>query len=171
MPRRAFPPAPGNRVATLIEMSTPPRWLSAEEQLAWRAVLDLVIEVRREMDRGVAAFELDGDDYEILVRISESPDGQLRMAELASQSTIAPSRLSYRVDRLERRGIVERIDCPTDRRGLLATLTSQGRELLDRAAPAHVEGVRTLLIDPLGSDGFIALGAVAGQILASRLEP
>ena len=49
-------------------MSTPPRWLSAEEQLAWRAVLDLVIEVRREMDRGVAAFDLDDDDYEILVR-------------------------------------------------------------------------------------------------------
>ena len=73
--------------------------------------------------------------YEILVRLSEAPDRALRMSQLAEASTSSKSRLSHAVARLEERGWVERLSCPTDRRGLIAGLTDQGFAALRRPPP------------------------------------
>ena len=83
------------------------------------------------------------------VRLSETPGRALRMTQLAEASTSSKSRLSHAVARLEERGWVERMDCPTDRRGQIAQLTDEGFAALAAAAPGHVEQVRRSLIDQL----------------------
>jgi hypothetical protein len=88
------------------------------------------------------------------------------MSQLASASTFSKSRLSHAVARLEERGWVTRLDCPTDRRGQIAQLTDEGFAMLAAAAPGHVEQVRRLLIDPLTPEQVRQLGEISAAIHA-----
>jgi len=74
------------------------------------------------------------------------------MTELAGAVTNSPSRLSQRIDRLERAGLVCRSRCPEDGRAFHAVLTDAGFTRLDEAAPGHVAAVRDALIDRLSRD-------------------
>ncbi|MDO3684859.1 MarR family winged helix-turn-helix transcriptional regulator [Micromonospora sp. C28ISP2-4] len=126
------------------------RWLDPDEQRTWRAFLTASRALMETLDR-----ELQRDAgmphayYEILVRLSEAPDRQLRMSELAELTGSSRSRLSHAAARLEAAGWIRREDCPTDRRGQIAVLTDEGFATLAAAAPGHVEGVRRHLFDAL----------------------
>lgn len=143
-------------------------WLTAEQQLAWRALIEFCGRLVDGMDADVARFSLTGPDYEVLVHLSEAQDQGLRMSELASRVLVSKSRLTYRVDRLEARGLVLREPCETDRRGFIARLTPAGQEMLEEAAPYHVQGVRDRIIRHLDDDEFLALGQFAEKVLAGQ---
>ena len=67
-----------------------PRWLTDEEQQAWRATVHMSQLLMRQLDHDLAQHGLNGRDYEILVELSEAPEHRLRMTDLAdatSQST------------------------------------------------------------------------------------
>ncbi|RZU74338.1 DNA-binding MarR family transcriptional regulator [Micromonospora kangleipakensis] len=126
------------------------RWLDPDEQRTWRAFLTASRALMDTLDR-----ELQRDAgmphayYEILVRLSETPDRRLRMSDLAEATGSSRSRLSHAVARLEAAGWIRREECPTDRRGQVAVLTDAGFAALAAAAPGHVEGVRRHLFDAL----------------------
>ena len=124
-------------------------------------------ELDRELQRDAA---MPHTYYEILVRLSEAPDRTLRMSQLAERSQYSRSRLSHAVAKLESAGWVERRECDTDRRGLLAVLTDKGFAALAAAAPGHVEAVRTLLLDPLTREQVGQLGAISDAILAAAAQ-
>ncbi len=90
----------------------------------------------------------------------------LRMAELAEAVLLTRSGLTRLVDRLERRGFVERRKCPSDARGFLAVITEEGLRRFEAARPTHLAGVRRLFLDPLGPDELERLGAIW-----ERVEP
>jgi DNA-binding MarR family transcriptional regulator len=145
------------------------RWLSAEEQSAWRAFLaaaqTLFSAVEGQLQR---EYGIPHGYYEILVNLSEAPDRSLRMSQLAEAATSSKSRLSHAVARLEERGWVERLDCPTDRRGQIARLTDAGFAALDAAAPAHVEQVRRSLFDRLTPAQVAQLATISATIAAGE---
>jgi DNA-binding MarR family transcriptional regulator len=93
----------------------------------------------------------------------------MRMSQLADQTRSSRSRLSHAVARLEERGWVERIDCPTDRRGQLAHLTDVGFAALAEAAPGHVETVHSHFIDPLTPEQVAQLAGI-GEAIVAALE-
>ena len=64
------------------------------------------------------------------------------MAELADSVLLSRSGMTRLVDRLEREGLLVRDTCTDDGRGCYAVLTDKGAELLERARPTHLEGVR-----------------------------
>jgi DNA-binding MarR family transcriptional regulator len=68
------------------------------------------------------------------------------------------------VTRLENAGYVERREHPTDRRGQITALTPTGRELLERAAPDHVEAVRHAIFDALTPDQVRQWGEISESI-------
>ena len=142
------------------------RWLSADEQRAWRAYLESTKVLFEALDR---QLQRDSDMphayYEILVRLSEAPERTLRMSELARNTSSSRSRLSHAVARLEERGWVVREDCPTDRRGQNARLTEDGFAVLAAAAPAHVASVRRLVIDALSADQLGHLTEIGEAII------
>jgi DNA-binding MarR family transcriptional regulator len=143
-----------------------PRWLDADEQRAWRLFLSAVQLLDTELDSQLQRDSgLSHADYEILVRLSESPGRQLRMSDLAARTLFSRSRLSHAVGRLEKEGWVVRRPCPDDRRGLLAVLTEAGFAKLEAAAPGHVEMVRSALLDPLSPDQVGQLGRIAQAVL------
>lgn len=97
-------------------------------------------------------------EYEILVRLSESPENRMRMSELADSLNHSRSRLTHTVARMESDGLVRRSSASEDRRGVFAELTEAGWERLKEAAPTHVAGVRSYLLDPVTPDDFAAVG-------------
>jgi DNA-binding MarR family transcriptional regulator len=84
--------------------------------------------------------------------LSEAPDHQLRMTDLADATSQSRSRLSHQISRMEKRGLVRRDDCEGDKRGTFAVLTKAGFETIERVAPHHVEQVRHHFIDRLTAE-------------------
>jgi DNA-binding MarR family transcriptional regulator len=72
--------------------------------------------------------------YDVLVTIRLS-GGAMRMSELAEMALISRSAATRLVDKIEQAGYVERHICPTDRRGMVVSLTPEGRKVQERAAP------------------------------------
>jgi DNA-binding MarR family transcriptional regulator len=143
------------------------RWLSADEQLAWRAFLTACQALFGAVDGQLLRdSDIPHGYYEILVRLSEAPGHGLRMTQLAEASTSSKSRLSHAVSRMEARGWVRRTDCPTDRRGQVCLLTDEGMAALEAAAPGHVEQVRRSLIDRLTPEQVEQLRAISEAIMA-----
>ncbi|MFB9902588.1 MarR family winged helix-turn-helix transcriptional regulator [Allokutzneria oryzae] len=141
------------------------RWLEADEQGTWRALVSVMGRLNEQLDRQLqrdAGIPL--TYYEILVRLSEAPRRELRMSELAEQSEYSRSRLSHAVSKLEKLGWVRRKSCPTDKRGQLAELTDEGMASLTSAAPGHVSEVRKLVFDPLTAAEVAQLGALCGKL-------
>ena len=155
-------------------MSDETRWLNAAQQRSWRAlVIGTTLLFDRLDDDLRREFDISLVEYEILVRLSER-DGQMRMAALADALAHSRSRVTHTVTRMEKQGLVQRSSSPEDGRGILATLTPQGRELLENAAPAHVAGVRRYLVDLCSDDDFDAVGraldAVADKLIEAHPE-
>lgn len=142
-------------------------WLDVEEARFWRTYLRM----RRELDRGAdrqltSCSGLSIADYELLVPLSEAPAMRLRARDLGREVDWERSRLSHQIRRMEQRGLIERLDCPTDARGTIIALTPAGAEAIRSAAPAHVEWVRGHFIDLLTPDERTVLGRFAERVLA-----
>jgi DNA-binding MarR family transcriptional regulator len=84
---------------------------------------------------------------------------------------VSRSGLTRRLDRLVESGLVERRNCPTDRRGVYAVLTAAGRRRLEAAAPTHVEGVRRHFISQLEGQDLRALASSLNAVLESAVSP
>ncbi|HTZ91812.1 MAG TPA: MarR family transcriptional regulator [Streptosporangiaceae bacterium] len=148
------------------------RWLTGEEERAWRLFLTanqiLFSAVEGQLQRD---SDIPHGYYEILVRLSEADGRALRMSQLAEASTSSKSRLSHAVARLEERGWVERLDCPTDRRGQVARLTDVGYAALEAAAPGHAEQVRRSVFDRLTSEQVSQLAVISAAIATGPRLP
>jgi DNA-binding MarR family transcriptional regulator len=150
-------------------------WLDADQQRSWRALLlGMTLLMDRLDDELGEAFGLSLAEYEILVRLSESEGRSLRMAQLADALAHSRSRVTHTIARMERSGYVERTPAPDDGRGIVATMTQAGYDLLVRAAHVHVDGVRRHLVDLVDDDDFAALGrvmnAVADHLISAHPE-
>jgi DNA-binding MarR family transcriptional regulator len=142
-----------------------PRWLDADQQRSWRAlVIGSTLLMDRLDDDLRRAFNISLTEYEILVRLSERPGRAMRMAQLADALAHSRSRVTHTVDRMERAGYVVRGSTPEDGRGIVATMTDRGYELLREAAPLHVEGVRSYLVDRVDEEDFAALGRAMDSV-------
>lgn len=144
-------------------------WLDNDQQNSWRA---FIIGAQLLMDRLDRDLRLEHGvslaEYEILVRLSESPGNRMRMALLADALCHSRSRVTHTVARMERAGLLERSQSADDGRGVEAVMSAAGKALLVDAAPSHVEGVRHNLVEVASEDDFAALGRVMNEV-ADRL--
>ncbi|NXY94334.1 MarR family transcriptional regulator [Streptomyces sp. BR123] len=138
-------------------------WLTDAEQCTWRTHLDVSRLLMHQLEKDLQPFGLTNNDYEILVNLSESADHRMRMSDLATSTLQSKSRLSHQITRMENAGLVVRVNCESDRRGLYAVLTDEGMELMRKVAPHHVASVRRHFIDLLPPEALAAL--------RSSLEP
>lgn len=142
------------------------RWLSPQEQQAWRSYLTVVRLVSENVESQLGReAEMPHAYYEILVMLSEAPGRRLRMHDLAEVSLSSKSRLSHAVARLQERGWVRRVPSECDRRSQIAELTDEGFAALAAAAPGHVEKVRGTLIDALTPTQLTQLDEIARAVV------
>jgi DNA-binding MarR family transcriptional regulator len=81
------------------------------------------------------------------------------------------SRLSHHIARMQRRGLVAREECTTDKRGAFVVLTDAGRDAIEKAAPGHVDLVRRLVFDGLSEQQVAMLESFVTQVLSRLAEP
>jgi DNA-binding MarR family transcriptional regulator len=142
-----------NQCDTLGTMTSETRWLSTEESAAWvrlvalAELLPTALDAQLLRDAGLTHFE-----YGALMALAGAPDRTMRMTELAARTNATLPRLSHVARRLEERGLIRRFPCPTDRRATNATVTDAGLDLIDQAAPGHVDTVRANVLDALTPD-------------------
>src|SRR3954451_22509199 len=140
--------------------------LSQRELRAWRGLLRIHSRLVKALDA-----ELEGThglavtSYEVLMYLADSPDGRMRMHDLASCVLLSRSGLTRLVDRLERDGFIARESCETDGRGAFAVLTPAGREKLTAARRTHLDGVRRHFLAHLSREELDALGDLWDKVM------
>lgn len=145
-------------------------WLDGRQARAWRSYIEASARLQARLDEDLGdTSELSLVDYHVLVRLSEAPAQRLRMGELAGWLVFSPSRLTYQVSSMERRGLVLRERAPEDRRGTRAVLTAAGLHALQAAAPHHRRAIRELWLDDLDAAELDCLTRVFAR-LAGRLD-
>jgi DNA-binding MarR family transcriptional regulator len=117
--------------------------LTPIEKNAWRAFVFAHSRVADSVDQSLRSrIGLGLGDYEVLSTLYLADDNRMRMSELAGEVALSRSGLTRQVDRLVRRGLIERHTCQMDRRGLYAALTPSGIRAVEHAAPVHREAIR-----------------------------
>ena len=146
-------------------MAAEVRWLSEEEQFAWRAYLRATAMTAEALNHALMVnYNLSLNEYDVLARLSEAENRCMRMSTLADVMVHSRSRLTHTVRRLEARGLVARSANAHDRRGVDCTLTDAGFALLEKAAVTHVISVRAHLVDKLGHDDFLKMGELCARL-------
>jgi len=142
--------------------------LNPAELAAWIAFIQAASRGLQQLDRELlAAHDLSLADYEILVFLSEADEHRLPMSELATRALVSKSRLTYRVDRLVERGLVERRRCEADARRVWAMITDAGVEALTDAWATHVDGVRRYVVGPISPTDLDAVQRAMEAMVAA----
>ncbi|MER7333276.1 MULTISPECIES: MarR family transcriptional regulator [unclassified Micromonospora] len=111
--------------------------------------------------RFAAQFEehdLSPVEFEVLTRLARSPGNQLRMTDLAAQTSLSTSGVTRVVDRMERDGLLTRRACPSDRRSSYAVVTATGMQRLDETMPGHLRIIEqwfTGQLEPAALDALL----------------
>ncbi len=127
----------------MLDAVANPEPLTATEELFWRALMRIVLSLPRQLhDDMVRGAGLTASEYTVIMSLSEAPNRQLRMADLARATGLSASRTTRLVDALQSHGLVAKRASSADGRSNLAELTSLGLTKLRSAWPAHVTSVR-----------------------------
>lgn len=146
------------------------RWLDEHELRTWRTFLRMHAQLAARLHRQLQADSgLSLSDYEVLVALTDAPDGTVRPVDLQQTLQWEQSRLSHHLTRMQRRGLVERRECAEDARGAFIVLTADGRRVIESAAPGHVAAVRHWFLDQLHADDLATLEQLSTRVL-QRLE-
>ena len=115
----------------------------------WESLFRSQVAVMRRLQAGRAFKSLPVKEYDVLFTLSRCPSGQLRLNEINDHVLLSQSSLSRLMDRLEKRGLVERRTAPEDGRGVLLGLTEAGRELQREIGREHVRDIAELIAPAL----------------------
>ncbi|GAA0574331.1 MarR family transcriptional regulator [Paractinoplanes ferrugineus] len=139
--------------------------LSDTEQQAWRTFIESSWALHTHLEDELRATTgLSMNDYHVLVVLSEAPGRRLRMGELAGRLVFSPSRITYQINSMVKRGLVRKQPCPEDGRGQEAVLTDFGMRSLEEAAPLHLITVRDRFIDRLAPDELEVIARVFEKV-------
>ena len=138
---------------------------TAEAWVALIRVRELVVDrldaaLRREFDISFA-------EHDILVQLTVT-GGTLQMGEIARALVISKSGVTRLVGKLEEQGLVERVTYPQNRRATFATLTEDGRKLLERAHPVYLEVLDEIFASPLSTEDTTGLHRALGKVLDAQ---
>jgi DNA-binding MarR family transcriptional regulator len=115
----------------------------------WESLFRAQVAVMRRLQSGPAFRNLAVNEYDVLFTLSRCPSGWLRLNELNDNVLLSQSSLSRLVDRLEKRGLVERTPAPDDGRGVLLKLTEEGAALQKEIGREHVRDISNLVAPAL----------------------
>lgn len=151
-------------------MSTPV--LPRERQLeAWVRFLRAHAALTRQLSADlVAGHGLTINDYEVLLHLQRAPDRMLRRVDLAERVLLTASGITRLLEGLENAGLVERADCPTDRRVVYAKLTEAGEQKLREASGTHLAGIDELFTSRFGEDELATLSSLLGRLPGASVD-
>ncbi|MEQ1785567.1 MAG: MarR family transcriptional regulator [Acidimicrobiales bacterium] len=113
---------------------------------------------------------LNDGDYGVLAPLRRAgAPYELTPTELARHRMMTSGGMTAALDRLERKGFIERLPNPVDRRGSIVRLTAAGREIVDDAMTQHVQ-TEERLTSGLDEDERRQLGSLLRKLLRAVEE-
>jgi DNA-binding MarR family transcriptional regulator len=160
-------------VMDMPDLTTSPGALAAPDHRdgyacarAWTALTSAHAVVTERL--GLALMDATGlslNDFEVLLRVEGVPPPGLRLGDLQHTVRLSQPALSRMAGRLENRGLLRRAGDPTDRRGVVLTITAAGRGMLRRAVAVHEQILQAVLLDRLTSAEHDQLAELLDRIV------
>jgi DNA-binding MarR family transcriptional regulator len=139
--------------------------LDIAEQRSWQNFLDAALRLYATLNRGLMdVHQLSLIDVRLLDMLDRSATGSARMGDLAEELMSLPSRVTRQIRRLESQHLVRRGASPDDGRGVLATITDEGRLVVKEAMVTYAAGVRGHFLDQLSRPQMAAMGESCRRI-------
>jgi DNA-binding MarR family transcriptional regulator len=79
--------------------------------------------------------------YQVLGELKLAPGAMLRFQNLAKEAGLSESGASRRLEQMLKAGLIERVSCPTDRRGVYAHITEAGAHAYEKAHAIFIRSV------------------------------
>jgi DNA-binding MarR family transcriptional regulator len=150
-------------------MTEPVRWLDEDELAAWHPFVIAGMHLFNELDRDLrTALDVSLLDHAILLMLRDAPDPGLTMGHLAGQFGVENSVITYRLQRMEQRGLARRERNQVDKRLVHAVITPAGEALCDAAGPTHVASVRGHFLDHVPRPALAVIADVFGRLHAAQ---
>jgi DNA-binding MarR family transcriptional regulator len=128
----------------------------------WRSLIQVYVSVSDQLAAALLErHQLSLSEFDALVNM---PSESVRINELKERMILSQSAVSRLVDRLEKRGLLEKVPCEDDLRGVEVALTAAGRRLRSKAIRTNAEVVDEHFASPLTADQLAALGAAFTEI-------
>jgi DNA-binding MarR family transcriptional regulator len=141
--------------------------LSASEEAVWRALMRIVKVLPRHLDSDlVRGAGLTASEYTTIMHLSEAPNRELRMADLATATDLSASRMTRLVDDLQSRGLVTKTASSFDARGNVARLTPRGMVKLRAAWRVHLASVRRRFFDSMDAAAVQGVAKALAEVAA-----
>ncbi|GAA1984061.1 MarR family transcriptional regulator [Catenulispora subtropica] len=100
----------------------------------------------KELKEFFAGHGLEFWEFDVLATLRRSgAPYELSAGALLKSAMVTSGAITNRVDRLEAKGLLERVRDPADRRGVRVRLTDTGLELIDRLLPLHLANEERML--------------------------
>jgi DNA-binding MarR family transcriptional regulator len=144
--------------------------LTPTEEALWRALMRLMFTLHRALDDDlIRARGMTASEYTVLMNLSEAPNKQMRITDLAEAAALSVSRMSRLIDDLQSRNLVAKRRSEIDGRGNVASLTRQGLARLKAAYPDHLASARRLVLDHIDRDDVASVARTL-ETVAIRLD-
>lgn len=138
--------------------------VSQQDWEAWQVYFETTAQLTARIEDRLKAHGCSLMDYQVLLLLYNAPDRRMRMGELAHRMVFSPSRLSYQVGVLGKRGWVERRRVECDGRGWEAVLTAEGLRAFRELRPAHARDVQELFFSALQGDDAARLADLMRRV-------
>jgi len=106
--------------------------------------------------------------FDVLLQLRRSPEGRLKMNEIAEKIVHSSGGTTRLVDRIEEAGLVARQSCPSDRRAIHVAITDAGNEKLNEALNVHLGYLDESLAKQLTESERSTLASLLTKLNASR---
>ncbi|MGW1552320.1 MarR family winged helix-turn-helix transcriptional regulator [Streptomyces sp. NPDC002346] len=127
-----------------------PQPLTADEEAVVRSLARVIYALPRAVDADMLREQgLSLIEYMALMHLSETPDRQMRMSDLAAAVEMSVSGMTRLVGRLESQGLIQRVRSEQDARSWNAVLTEAGLARLKQAWPTNLTAVRRHFLNHL----------------------
>jgi DNA-binding MarR family transcriptional regulator len=144
--------------------------LSANEEAVWRALMRILKVLPRHLDSDlVRGAGLTASEYTTIMHLSEAPNRELRMTDLAIATDLSASRMTRLVDDLQSRGLVMKTASSSDARGNVARLTPRGMAKLRAVWRVHLASVRRRFFDSIDAADTAGVARALADV-AAHLE-
>ncbi|MBV9024045.1 MAG: MarR family transcriptional regulator [Streptomycetaceae bacterium] len=109
------------------------RWGAVPSMVAITSVMRAQQILLGQVDAVVKPYGLTFARYEALVLLTFSQAGELPMSKIGERLMVHPTSVTNTIDRLVKSGLVDKRPNPNDGRGILASITDKGREVVEAA--------------------------------------
>jgi DNA-binding MarR family transcriptional regulator len=138
---------------------------------AWEALFRAQVSVMRYLNSEFPTGELSLNEYDVLFNLSRQPNRQTRIRTLTDHLLVTQPSISRMVDRLASRGLVEKIDDPSDARGVIVHLTDHGFDSFRRVAQGHMGSIYNRVGSTLSDEELVTLTELCDKLRLGTAVP